>query len=145
MGFGNFIFRLGFTTHNKASSHKKTRSEVILRVLQRCSSESTTQAIIVLIEAYIPLLTCVRQLTIQQHSGAGFDLFFTKRLPFACVEVAWKRARVRWKGLMRQFSEKQFQVFCSCFCAKFSLTFAVRSVNLEYYRSEKFIEKFRNF
>ena len=32
MGFGNFIFRLGLTTHNKATLHKKTRSEVTLRV-----------------------------------------------------------------------------------------------------------------
>ena len=36
-----------------------------------------------------------------------FRPFFTKIVPFACVEFAWKRAKVRSKDLMRQFSAKK--------------------------------------
>ena len=74
-----------------------------------------------------------RQVTFQRFVRWPFYPILTKQLLYAWVQAAWKRARVRWKGLMLQFPGKFFWVFCRCFCAKFSLGFAVRGVFLAYF------------
>ena len=50
---------------------------------------------------------------------------FRKSLPYGRRCVAWKRPKVRWKGLILKFSKKKFQIFCNFFYAKSSLRFLV--------------------